>query len=505
MGLGTIADKTGGDVRCVHAGRARPGRRGSCGRGAFALRLGFCLGLGFLMLVVGAVSAVPSARAETLAQALAAAYASNPRLKAERARLKASDEEVPRAKSGYRPRITGSADAGVEHLNTSPPAPTDGKNEPRGYSIQLTQPLFEGGRTASAVLEAEANVRAARETLRSVEQSVLSDAVTAYMDVIQNRAIVRLREKNVSVLTRELRATRDRFRVGEATRTDVAQARARRAGAVSGLDLAKANLRASRAAFERVIGHLPDGLTEPRPRDDLLPMSLEEALAIAQRENPDVVAAAFRERAARHAVDKVFGEFLPQVNFEAEYRRRYNPSRLTRESETARFTGRVTVPLYQGGEVSARVRQAQRTRESRFQDLENARAKARADTASAWASLVSARAKLQSDRIQVAASRTALAGVRAEYQQGQRTLLDVLDAEQELLDAEVQLTTTRRDLVVASYRVLAAIGRLTAADLGLPVELYDHEVYYRAVRSKWWGVTVTPNPEYGGAVDALKH
>ena len=435
-------------------------------------------------------------KAEDLSAALASAYRANPGLEAERARLRASDEEVPRAKSGYRPRVTGNADAGVRHSNTNPPLRSDGKTRPRGFDVQVTQPVFRGFRTVNAVREAEANVRAARASLRSIEQTTLLEGVTAYVDVIRDQAIVRLRQNNVRVLSKELRATKDRFNVGEVTRTDVAQARARRAGAVSQLDLAKANLRSSRAEYERVIGHPPSGLIEPQPLDARLPRSLSEALEIAQAENPNVISAAFLEQAARHAVDRIHGEFLPEVNLEAEYQRRYNSSRVVRDTESASITGRVTVPLYQAGDVSARVRQAKQTAEGRLRDIEQARVRARADVVSAWSRLISARAKLVSDRIQVSANQTALTGVRKEEEVGQRTLLDVLDAEQELLDAQVQLAITRRDLVVASYSVLSAVGRLTAADLSLPVAIYDNESYYRLVREKWWGVTVTRDAGY---------
>ena len=236
----------------------------------------------FLLLAVTPAAGWPlPALSETLNEALASAYKVNPRLDAARATLRATDEEVPRAISGYRPTITGEADTSFENTHTRPPRLIngDGSSNPRGYSVQLVQPLFRGFRVVNTVAEAEATVRAGRETLRSVEQSVLLEAVTAYLDVVRDQAIVRLRENNVTVLTRDLRATQDRFNVGEVTRTDVAQAQARRAAAVSALDLAKSNLQTSRATYERVIGHPPSNLVEPKP-SALVPKTLADGSEI---------------------------------------------------------------------------------------------------------------------------------------------------------------------------------------------------------------------------------
>lgn len=437
------------------------------------------------MLYAGPVSA------ESLRDALANAYRLNPRLDAERARLRALDEEIARANSGYRPNISGSADVGFQRNETKPQSPGDGEFHPRGYRVDASQPIFNGFRTLNAVREAEATVRAGRETLRTTEQEVLLQAITAYMDVVRDQAIVRLRENNVTVLSRELKATQDRFSVGEVTRTDVAQAEARRAGAVSQLDLARANLKTSRATYERVVGNPPSNLREQRPHNKLLPKSVNEAIEIANREAPPVVAALYREQAARHNVDKTWGELLPSVSVDAAYIHRYDPSRATDENEQATVTGRVTVPLYQTGEVHARVRQSKHTHVSRIQEIEQARTEARERVVQAWSQLAAARAALESDQVQVNATRTALAGVREEEKVGQRTLLDVLNAEQEALNAEVQLATTQRNLVVASYALVSTIGRLNVADLGTVEDVYDPEVHYREVRRKWWGISIT--------------
>ncbi|MGI9406098.1 MAG: TolC family outer membrane protein [Hyphomicrobiaceae bacterium] len=458
-----------------------------------------------LAAVCGLVAGISvSAQAETLKEALASAYRSNPALLAERKRVEATDEGVPQARSGFRPRLIARGDVAREYTNTRPrtgfvaPRPRSGSTTEHGYEIEFSQSLFNGFRTVNSVRQAEANVLVARESLREIEQSTLLAAVTAYMDVIRDRAIVRLRENNVRVLSGELHAAQVRFDAGDATKTDVAQARARRAGTLSSLNLAKANLRASRADYVRVIGHSPGDLTPPPPASQGLPESLTAAIELAQTESPNVVQAAFREISARHEVDIVSGELLPEVNLEGSYEQRLGSSLTTAKNETAQVGGRLTVPLYQGGEVFARIRAAKRNRERRAQQIEEARQAARASAVRAWSDMGAARAQLAAARVEVEANRTALIGVRAEERVGQRTVLDVLDAEQEFLDAQNNLVSIRRDLVVASYSLLAATGRLTAGDANLNVELHDPEVYYDLVHPKFWGTSVTPNEDYDG-------
>lgn len=425
-------------------------------------------------------------------QALAATYEYNPQLDAERARLRATDEEVTRARSGFRPIITGSADINYDWSKThTSTGSSETETKPAGYGVNMVQPIFSGFRTINAVNEQEANVRAARETLRAVEQSVLLQAVTAFMDVVRDQTIVRLRENNVTVLSRELRATEDRFAVGEVTRTDVAQAQARRAGAVSALDLAKANLKTSRAAYERIVGHAPGNLVEPSGFERYLPRALDEAIQVGTHENPAVVNALYIEQAAKYAVDRIRGELLPTVQLEASYADRFETTRDVNETEAVSVTGRLTVPIYEGGEVYARVRQQKHIHVSRLQEIELARSEAEEQVVAAWSQLLAARAQVQSDQAQVDANTTALTGVREEERVGQRTLLDVLNAEVELLTSQVQLVSTRRNVVVSSYTVLAAIGRLDAINLGFTSVAYDPEANYQEVRRKPWGTSIT--------------
>lgn len=449
-----------------------------------------------------------AAYAETLSDALSSAYRYNPRIDAERARLRATDEGVPQARSGYLPRINGNADVNIQdirqrlrdedaggfsgQLGTITRGTKSGDTiYPRGYGVTLQQNLFNGFRTRNTVAEAESNVRAGREILRDIERQVLLEAATAYMDVVRDQAVIRLQENNVDVLSRELRATQDRFDVGEVTRTDVSQARARRAGSVSSLDLARANFKGSRARYERVVGSPPSNLVEPGVPYRVLPNSLDEALAIGVNENPLVIAALYREQAARHTVDIVRGELLPTLNLEASYQNRFNTSSTTAETETTTLTGRLNVPIYQGGEVSARVRASKHTHVSRLQEVEDARTQVREAIITAWSQFQAVKAQLDSDSVQVSSNQTALTGVREEEKVGQRTLLDVLNAEQELLNSQVQLATTRRNLIVAAYTLLSAMGRLSVDNLGVVATVYDPEQHYFEVRRKWWGISIT--------------
>lgn len=431
------------------------------------------------------------AHAESIRDALTAAYQTNPRLDAERARLRATDEEVGRAESGYRPTVDGSADIGRQDSHSSPATSTSGETNPWGYSISIRQSVFNGFRTMNDVAEANAGVKAGRENLRQVETIVLLEAATAYMDVIRDMEIVRIRDNNIAVLSADVEAAQTRRAVQEVTKTDVAQAQARRARAVSAADLARANLKTSRAKYERVVGHAPSGLGMPSARIKNLPQSIEESWRLAEQQNPNVNSALYREEAARFAVDKVRGELLPEINLEASFAHREDPNSAFDSQESASISGRVSIPLYDGGEVRARVRQAKHTHVSRIQEIEQARTETQANVTAAWSRLMAARAQVKSDRIQVEANRLALEGVREEEKVGQRTLLDVLNAEQEYLSAQIELISTRHEQVVASYELLAQVGLLSAQDLDLGTPVYDPTVHYEEARGNWFGINIT--------------
>ena len=432
--------------------------------------------------------------AESINDAIGSAYRYNPRLDAARATLRALDETVAQQNAGYRPTLNGAADVGYSNVETDPRSATQsGETHPRGYSVTASQPLFRGFRVQNGVREAEANVRAGRETLRNAEQTVLLEAATAYMDVVRDQAILRLRESNVAILSRELKAARDRFSVGEVTRTDVAQAEASRANAVSQFDLAKSNLQTSRGNYERTVGRMPSSVSEPRSIEKRLPRTLEDAIGTSSKENPLVVAALYREQAARSTVDKTWGELLPSAQLDATYSKRLDPSPVLNSSEATTVVGRLTVPIYSGGEIQARVRGTKQTHLARIQEIEQNRTEVRALVVQAWSQLAASRAQVTSGGVQVQSNRTALTGVREEEKVGQRTLLDVLNAEQALLNAEVDLVTAKRNVVVFSYTVLQTIGRLNVQELGTNSDVYDAEVHYGEVRRKWWGIDITRN------------
>lgn len=426
------------------------------------------------------VAVAVESQAENLKDALATTYIKNPTLNAQRARLRSTDEGVSIARSGFRPKITGNASYTYQESRGT----TTSKTETKAYSVSLTQPVFRGFRTINTLRQAEAEVLAGREDLRTTEQDIFLQTVTAYMDVVRDQAIVRLRQNNVKVLTKQLRATNDRFQVGEVTKTDVAQSTARQSGAVSQLSLAKANLASSRAVYQRLVGNIPGHLRSPNGLRKYIPKNMRVALEIGDAEHPAILAAGYREQSAKHAVKTILGELLPEVNFDAGYSDSRTGSLV---SETSTLTARASMPIYQGGSISARVRQAKQTRVQRMQQVKEASIRIKAEIIASWGQWEASKAALISNRSQVEASKTALNGVREEEKVGQRTVLDVLDAEQEYLDAQVALSTTKRDYIVAGYSVLSSIGRLGAADLNLSVPLYDATRYYDKVKGKWFG------------------
>jgi outer membrane protein len=457
----------------------------------YLLSKGLCIAaISVASVTFGFSFASDQARAESLQDALAAAYLYNPTLKAARAQLRATDEDVARAKSGYRPTIFGEASQTYRHVDSNAIG-GDTNTDTRSYSVTLNQPIFRGFRTLNAVKGAEAAVEAGREDLRFNEQLILLNAVTAYVDVVRDLAVLGVRQNNLRVLQEQLRATQDRFEVGEVTKTDVAQARARESGARSAISAARAVLQRSRATFAQIIGHMPGTVKDPGP-SRYVPPTLEESLKIGEGENPRIIAAIFRERAQDHAVKQTKGELLPSIDLQASYTR--NEGDLggggDREDVTT-VTGVLTVPIYQAGEVSARIRQTIETRSIFRHQIDEAREGVRANIIAAWGNYTASRAQIISDQAQVEAANIALSGVKEEEKVGQRTTLDVLDAQQELLNAQVALATSRRDLVVASYALVSEIGRLTAYSISLPVEQYDPTQHYRDVKDQWYGWSTT--------------
>lgn len=451
-------------------------------------KLAVTVAVGLVSVVLMSGIMPQKAAAETLHQALKTAYLNNPSLRAERARQRATDEGVSQALSGWRPNVALSADAGRSRTSTSSSGAST--QDPHGLSVSLTQPLFRGFRTINGTKQAEANVQAGRQALLSVEQSTLLDAVTAYMDVLRDQSVVKLQAKNVNVLSQQLKAEKARFRVGEVTRTDVAQSQASRAGSVSTLAQARANLASSRAVYGRVIGTRATALRYPPSIRKFLPRTLNRALDVGRASNPQLLAASYSEISARRAVKVIKGELYPELSLEATYSYRRDVSSVTNRSETATILGRLNIPLYQSGSVYSRVRQAKQSASQQRLLVLDAERTVVASVISSWEQLQALRAQIVSDRAQVKANTLALQGVRQEALVGSRTTLDVLDAEQELLNSNVTLVRSRRDEVVASYQLLSSIGRLTARSLKLRVKSYNPNTNYIRVRNKLFGTNI---------------
>jgi TolC family type I secretion outer membrane protein len=448
------------------------------------------LGVSFSAGLLFALVAQP-AGAQTLEEALANAYVSNPTIESQRAQLRATDELVPQALSGYRPSLEATADAGFSRQNSRAVGgrSVNSSLQQRGADLSVVQPLYTGGRTEAGTKRAESLVQQQRANLLATEQDVLLDAATAYLDVVRDQAVVDLNINNEQVLRRQLDASQDRFNVGEITRTDVSQAESRLARAISDRIEAEGLLSASRAVYARVVGAAPGRLRAPRLTFEL-PTSREETISLAQGNNPNVVAAEFSETAARSAVDEARGEMLPSANLRGTLSRTYDASSQIERSDGASVTAQVTIPLYQAGATAARVREARQTASQRRIQIEESRRQVVENAIRAWEALTTARATIQSRQSQVRAAEIALEGVRQEALVGSRTTLDTLDAEQELLDARVELVRVQRDEMVAAFSVLSTVGQLTAYRLSLPVQYYNYEAHYKLVRDKWWGTDI---------------
>lgn len=432
--------------------------------------------------------------AETLESALARAYSTNPTLNAQRAALRVTNENVPQALSGYRPRITGTADIGVQRLEQQNPGRgvSSANSLPRGVGLQVDQTLWNSGRTANTVSQAESLVLAGRETLRAAEQSVLLDAAIAYMNLLRDTAILNLNRNNVEVLEEQLRQTRDRFNVGEVTRTDVAQSEARLASARSQMAASEATFRSSSGRYRQIVGVTPRQLAPGRPIERGLPRSLEEATRVALSRNPTVVAALHNVDAADIAVKVAEAELYPTLALQGSVTHRYDVATPDDRRTTATALARLTVPIYEGGQSYSRTRQAKELAGQRRLEADIARETVRAAVITGWTAIESTKAQIIAAQAQVAAAETALSGVREEAKVGQRTTLDVLNAQQELLSARSALVTAQRDRVIASYNLVNAIGNLTFDGLRLRAERHDARRHYDQVRDKWIG-TQTPS------------
>jgi len=437
-------------------------------------------------LVLGAsIACAQPVQAESLQGALAKAYQTSPDLRDSRASLRAVDEGIAQALSGWRPTIGITGSGGVGHADTN-----QIKNQtllPLNGAFEIVQPVYTGGETEASIRQADNQILSARARLRSTEQAVLLDGVSAYMDVLRDQGRLELNINNEQVLQRQREATQDRFDVGEVTRTDVAQAEARLSRASADRIQAQGVLAVSKATYERVIGEAPSDLEAAPPLPEL-PASLQEALNIGLAENPDIVSATHNERAAGDAVDVAFSDLLPRVDVQGRVSGNHENSLEDVHGSNATLLARVTIPIYQSGVEYSRVREAKERRNQFRIQVEQARRQVVEAVTQAWEVLTTTRSNIEARRESVRANEIALEGVREEASVGSRTTLDVLDAEQELLDARVALVDAERDEYVAGYTLLSAIGRLAVARIGVPVEEYDPAPHYNKVREAYWGL-----------------
>jgi outer membrane protein len=427
-----------------------------------------------------------AAQAETLEEALASTYVSNPTLIARRAGLRATDESVPQAQASWRPTITvsGTSGRGLYKANTSTPYYMN--RSPHTQSLSISQPLYRGGRTTAATRQARNNVLAGRAQLTVAEQTALSNAAKAYLDVVRDEAVLRLSISNEQVLRRQHEAVAERFKAAQVTRTDISQAESRVAGAVSDRTAAEGTLQNSRANYFNMVGHQPESLVMPEGMPPV-PASLAEVLELAQARNPAIVAAKHTHDAATDGIDLVAGELRPTVSLTGTFSRSAQATNQESDTRTHEVVVSVSVPLYEGGGTYARLRASKQTASQRKTEIDQAWRDTTEAATRAWEGLQSARAQVTSLEQQTRASELALEGVEEEAKVGARTVLDVLNGQQELFAARVNLVKARHDMFVAAFQVRTAVGQMTAEALALPVELYDPTKHFDEVDGKWFG------------------
>jgi outer membrane protein/adhesin transport system outer membrane protein len=473
--------------------------------------------------VLAGLMAVQPAMAQTIQDTLSAAYTQSTQLGQSRAQQRATDEQVPQALSNWRPTVTATGAITRTHVDTEPPAlttnlrtgrlepipGTSGYNTEKTIGVQVTQNLYRGGRTEAETSQATNAVKAGQAQLKATEQAVLLQAAQSYLDVVRDQSTVDLNASNEAVLKRQLDAETDRLRVGEVTRTDVALAQASYQQARAQHTTAIGTLETDRAAFQRVVGQAPGKLVQPAFKYEL-PASLEDAVAEAEENNPNVLAAEFVERAARDGVDLAQGARLPTIQLIGTFERVYPGGNSQTQSEatssntflstpttrnidhidTGSVAAQITWPLYTGGLASSQVREAKQTANQNLIAIEDAKRVARQTAIAAWQQLVAAKANIVALTAQVEAAQIGAEGTRQQALVGTATVLDSLTAEQQLLQAQVNLVGAQHDALVDSFTLLSAVGRMTARDLTLPVTIYDPQVNADRVRDKWFGTGI---------------
>jgi len=456
-----------------------------------------------LFLSVAALAIVASpANADTLRDALVAAYQTNPTMTGARAGQRALDETVPIAKADGKPNVTSDFGFQENFLRSANSFTSPLRQSTAGGTV--TVPIYSGGAVKNAVRAAETRVGAGQYDLRGTESSLFSNVVAAYMDVIRDEAIVRLNRANVGVLSVNLEASSDRFEIGDLTRTDVAQSEARLEVAKGELETGRANLIRSKENYIALVGKAPDDLKPPPPLPNL-PKSPDEAVDIALVSNPDLLAAKERSDAAEYDIKTARAATKPRVstytqgryvNFHGTLGGNIPGGNFVQEQSTAEAGIRATIPIYQGGRPSAQIRQAQARSGQTYEQQIAVERSVISVTRAAYSAWRASERVIQSSERAVAAAALSLEGVRAENTVGNRTILDILNAEQELLNSQVQLVTARRNSYVAGFSLLAAMGRAEARDLGLEGgTLYDPQVNYDRVKNTWYDFESDPNPD----------
>ena len=451
------------------------------------LRSGICLGV---VTCVG--FAATGVQAEALPEALAKAYQSNPQLNAERARQRATDENVPQALAGYRPQIVASLSGGLQAVRNLLPDNTvqSATLKPWTIGVTVTQTLFNGFKTANSVRVAELQVQSGREALRNVGQGVLLDAVTAYSNVLANQSLVEAQRSNVAFLRETLGVTQKRLNAGDVTPTDTAQAEARLSRGLADLNAAEVNLAISQATYTQVIGNPPAQLRPAETIDRYLPHSREEATDLAFKGHPAVLAAGFDVDVASTTIHVAESSLLPTITVQgnASHSSQADPSLTTLRTDQASILGQMTAPIYDGGTAASQTRQAKELAAQSRLVLDQVRNQARTAATGAWVASEGAKIAVTASESEVRAAGVALQGVSKEAQGGQRTTVDVLNSQQDLISAKARLIGAQRDRVIASYTLLSAIGRLDVKTLALNTPDYLPEVHYHQVRDAWHGL-----------------
>jgi outer membrane protein len=449
-----------------------------------------------LLAGVGLTIGAGAGRAETIGGALIKAYLTNPDINTQRAAVRVADENIPKANAGYLPTVEATANIGIERAQTSEVGANNSASssvgvflKPRGYGVQANETVFNGNRTLNSIRQAESQVFGAREQLRNTEQNTLLSGLTAYMDVLEDTAILGLDNNNVDVLKEQLRETRDRFTVGEVTRTDVAQAEASLANGQGIALSAVATLQAAVARYRQFIGDQPTSLAPVKPLMRPIPKTLPEAISISQIEHPAISGSLHGVDAAELQVKIAEGALYPTVGLSASVSNQYDVNGIPGfKVLSGTITGQLTIPIYQGGAEYAATRQAKESLSQQEIQTDSLRNQVRQAVVAAWGLNQAAVGVVRAARASVSANEVALTGVREEAKVGQRTTLDVLNAQQALLQARTTLVQAEHDQVVDSYSLLSAIGRLNIPTLGLAVAEYDPRVHFDQVKSKWIGL-----------------